>query len=188
MKSVCDGLKLSSKKLEIIDFSNCDLSDECGLHLAELINVCSKLKTLIISFNSTLNMSLNKILNNMIKLKLCLNELQLIGCPMNESRLILLGKLLEESSELRILSISGNKYLKDLLKPIKISLLQSKYSLKKLTLENFFENDFIPYDLLNFFSLFTSLETVDLGQIFHLDWTKQLDIEDYLIHYFLIEN
>ncbi|CAD5125439.1 unnamed protein product [Dimorphilus gyrociliatus] len=110
--SLCSGLKNSSHSIKSISLRDCNLQEEQGLCLGDLLKNCNTLEIIDLSWN----LKLNQVFYNLcegLRSSSYLESINLTNCNINRKSAIAIANLLENCTNLLEINLSENKCMED---------------------------------------------------------------------------
>lgn len=161
---VFESLKLSSNKLETLNFDHCYLKEEAIKNLSELFENCSNLKNLHFFRNRDVGSTKNSIFKNLLMSSSTLETINLSCCDLNEDALRNISDLFRVCNKIKSVNFCGNSLVGSTNHAIFESLNMSSNTLEVLDLNGYDFNEKPLNDLSELFKVCTNIRGFQLAR------------------------
>ncbi|CAD5126390.1 unnamed protein product [Dimorphilus gyrociliatus] len=132
--NVFNGLTSSCNSLQQISLAECNLTEEQGVHLGNLLLKCKRLTHINLTNNKILSKGFKRICNGLKMSCFTLKHINLSYCDLSEEQAFCLGDLLSECTALKDIHLCSNCNMKNGFDKIYSGLKSSKFTLQNISI------------------------------------------------------
>lgn len=108
-EDICKGLKKSVNYLKELNFNGCNLNEYQSGLIADLLDNCSLIESIDLSWNKEMKIGFNKVCNSLIKSSNKLSAINFQTCNLSGNQSKFMGKVLLHCSQLKKIELGWNK-------------------------------------------------------------------------------
>ncbi|CAD5126370.1 unnamed protein product [Dimorphilus gyrociliatus] len=162
--AICNGLLKSVNCLRDIDISSCELGENCGRSIGNLLENCSNVEIFNISWNKHLDNDLLAICKGLVNSANTLTDIDFQYCYLTESQGNIIGNMLNSCTNLNTVDFSSNIHVGRGLSRICDGLLQSSNTLTSISLNMCNIKEDVAYSIANLLQKCSKIEILALSR------------------------